>query len=156
MAPAPGNPVVATIKKAYRFFNESLQLVSKEVEVQFTPAVDAAEAMQRLGNDEKLILKALNAQLQRLAISDARKSALAGGLSKKILLNVIKPFRSMPPWNSMVDENLTGPAKSEARKKQTEALLELVKSNSVMLEAVKAASANSDDEDDDDGEDSAE
>lgn len=147
-----GQPVALTLKKTYKFYDESLTLISKEVEVAFTPATAVADAMSRLANSEALILKALNAQLQKLTISEARKNTLAGGLSKAIVLNTIKPFRMLPPWSTMVDESATGAVKSEQRKKQTTALLELVKSNAVILEAIKAASSSATDEDEDEDE----
>lgn len=141
------------IKKTYKYYNDALELVSKEVEVSFTPATDAASAMNRLGNNEAVILKALNAQLQKLTISEGRKSAVTGGISKKILLNVIKPFRLLPPWSLMVDESLTGAAKGEAKRKQTASLLDMIRGNSVILEAIKTASAADVDEDEDDNDD---
>lgn len=157
MIPTPTATPAATptIKKTYKYYNDNLELVSKEVEVVFVPASDATDAMNRLGNNEALILKALNAQLQRLAISDGRKSAVAGGINRKILLGILKPFRLLPPYNKMVDETLTGAAKSEAKRKQNSALLEMLKGNPVILEAIKAASQNADDDEDDDTEDDA-
>lgn len=150
----PVNPPVS-IKKTYKFYNDALELVSKEVEVSFTPAADAASAMSRLGNNEALILRALNAQLQKLTVSEARKSSVLGGISKKILLNVIKPFRLLPPWSLMVDEALAGAAKAEAKRKQTASLLDMIRGNPVILEAIKTASASATDEDEDEGDDDA-
>lgn len=144
-----------TVKKTYKFYNDQLELVSKEVEVSITPAVSTPEAMQRLGNNDALVLKALNAMIQRMAISEARRTAVTDGINKKVVLNVIKPFRLLPPWSTMVDDSLTGAAKSEAKRKQTAALLELVRSNPTILAAVKAASSTESDDDDDaeDGDD---
>jgi len=156
MVPTPNVPATSavTVKKSYKFFNENLEMVSKEVEVSFTPADNTADAMSRLGNNDALILKALNASLLRATVSEARKAALSGGISKKILLEVIKPLRALPMY--AIDENLTGTAKTEARRKQTEVLLTMVKQNSMLLEAIKSASASVDDDDEDSADESGE
>lgn len=150
--PETAGSTATTLKKSYKFYDDSLSLVSKEVDINFTPATAVADAMSRLANSEALILKALNAQLLKLTVSEARKTAVSGGLSKKIVLNTIKPFRGLPPWSAMVDETATGPVKAESRRKQTAALLELVKSSPVILEAIKAASSSATDEDEDEDE----
>jgi len=112
----------------------------------FGPIADPAQMlrMQRIGNDSEIVKKAVTAYLQRAAFNEKRKEIAGKGASKKIVLGVIKPLRNLPPWSAMED-----------RKAQTDSLLQMVKSNSVMVEAIKQASiaaAEVDDEDDNEDE----
>jgi hypothetical protein len=140
-AATPTAPAAVTVKKVYKYFHlDTFAEVSENAEVTFTPPADYGEAMQRIGNDSGVVLKAVTAYLQRAAFNEKRKEIAGKGASKKIVLGVIKPLRNLPPWSGMESD----------RKAQTESLLQMVKANPVMVEAIKAASieaANADDDD---------
>lgn len=158
MAPTPtttATPNDGTIKvsKKYKFFDSEFKLQTKEVEVAFTPAKDLAEATQRVNGDQSVMLKALNAHLQRMAFSEAKRSATVGGISRSVILAVLKPFRTMfPQFASMVDENATPEIKRKQKAAQTEAILELVKQSPVMMKSIIDASQAAPDSDEDDEE----
>jgi hypothetical protein len=139
----PAKPEAVTVKKTYRYFDlGTFTEIAENAEVTFVPPADYAEAMSRIGNDSEIVKKAVTAYLQRAAFGEKRKEIASKGASKKIVLGVIKPLRNLPPWSNMED-----------RKAQTESLLQMVKANSVMVDAIKAASiaAAETDEDEDEG-----
>ncbi len=138
-------PTPITVEKTYKYFNlDTFAEVAEKAQVTFTPPADYGEAMSRIGNDSGVVLKAVTAYLQRAAFNEKRKEIAGKGASRKIVLGVIKPLRNLPPWSGMEAD----------RKAQTESLLQMVKANAVMVEAIKAASlaaAEADDDDDADG-----
>lgn len=158
---------MSEIKKTYKFFDlDTLELKSEEKVITFEPAKDLAEAQARVGGDETTLLKALNTFLRSEALKAAEAEVTAKGGKRSVVLAVAKPFRALPPFSQMfvmvpekdASGNPTGKSvplvkdgeKVIDRKAQTKAILELVKSNSAMLETIKAGSASdSDDEDND-------
>lgn len=142
VTPAPGAEV---IKKTYKYFDlESFDEKSEQVEVTFMPAGSYGEAMQRISGDEATALKAINAFLQRLSFSEKRREIAAKGAPRKTVLGVAKAFRSLPPWDAIKD-----------RKEQTKSILSMIRQNTAIVEAIKAASlkaAEAGDEEEDDEE----
>lgn len=143
--PAPKGPEPVKIEKTYKYFSpETFELVSEKVERTFVPPADLADAMSRIGSDQGIVLKALTSYLSRAALREAKMSVTSKGISKNIVLSVLRPFRAMPPFNAIED-----------RTKQTDELLKMLRSNPAMVEVIKAASlsaAASDTDNDDDDE----
>jgi len=142
-SPTPAVPTVEIIEKSYSYFDgTTLESRTEPVKVEFTAPITLTDAMTRIDNSQEVVLRALTSYLRRAALSEAKKSVLSKGVSKKIVLGVLRPFRALPPWSTM------------DRAKQTEALLTMLRSNPAILEAIKAANAASDvDDDDNDGDD---
>lgn len=137
------------IEKTYKYFDlTDFELKEKTVKVNWTPAASYQEAVERLGNDQKILLDALNDAIKGVALSEKRKEVLSLGAPKKVALDFIKPFRMIPPYSSMVtDERGKGKWKDQYTS-QTKALLKDVAGNEFMLNAIRAAAATSSDEDD--------
>jgi hypothetical protein len=159
------------LKKVYKYFDlNDFKIKSEAKEIPFTPAETLAEAHERVGGDEKVLLKALNSYLKAEVLKAAEAEVTSKGGKKSVVLAICKPFRALPPWNAMfkmtaevIDGVPTGkmiPEVSDGekvidREKQTAAILDIVKSNEAMLNAIRAGSAQAseDDEDENDGED---
>ena len=144
------------VKKSYTIFDlETFEPKTVEREISFTPAGNSSEALERIGNSDETLLKALNAFLQRQAFTEARREVAKLGGSKKIVLSVIKPFRNMAPFNGIFKLDAAGNVVVENgeklvdRQAQTKALLQMIKANPAMVEAIKNASIAAADEDED-------
>lgn len=163
--------VAVILKKVYKYFDlTDFTIKSEAKEIPFTPAETLAEAHERVGGDEKVLLKALNSYLKAEVLKAAESEVTSKGGKKSVVLAICKPFRALPPWNSMfkmtaevIDGVPTGKMIPEVadgekvidREKQTKAILDVVKSNEAMLNAIRAGSeAASDDEDEDNENDS--
>lgn len=145
---ATPNPNV--IKKKYKYFDlESFEAKQVEKEIPFTPATNLAEANERIGSDEAILLNALNAYLRASALAAAEKEVAAMGGRKSIVLGVVRQFRAMPPFNKAADTK-------EGKAAQTKAILEMIKKNPDMIESIRqasleAAEAGAEDEAEDEG-----
>lgn len=119
-----------TIKKTYKYFDlDSFDQKSVEKDISFTPAVDLAEAHSRIGGDESVLLKALNAFLRAEVLAKAEAEVAALGGRKSVVLSIAKPLRLVPQF-----------AKIENRAEQTKAILEMLKSSPAMIDAIRQAS----------------
>ena len=98
----------------------------------FTPAVDVASAIQRLNNDQAVVLESLNSTLrsQTLAAARATVSVPAGAISKSKLLTLAKGFRELPMFKNI-----------EPRAAQTGKIADFILSNPAMA-AMIAFDAN--------------
>ena len=144
-SPVPSGSNVVKEQKVYSYFSpDTFESVSETVDVTFNKPTDLQDAMARIGNDQSIVLKALTSWLQRQTYAEAKRQVLGKGISKKIVLSVLRPFRSLSPWSAIED-----------RKAQTEELLKAVRSNPGLLEMIKTASmaavASDTDDDDDEG-----
>ncbi len=140
----PTAPAAKALEKTYSYFSaDTFESVDEKVTVNFVPPADLADAMSRIGNDQGIVLNALTAYLQRAALSAAKHEVMSKGVSKKIVLSVLKPFRMLPPWSNI-----------EKRTEQTEELLKMLRANEPIIAAIKAANAvvGAADDDDDEGE----
>lgn len=144
------------LKKTYKYFNlETLDQVSEEKTITFEPAKDLAEAQARVGGDEGTLLKALNAFLRGEALKAAEREVTSKGGKKSVVLAIAKPFRALPPFSTMYVLDSEGrPVVKDGekvvnRKAQTKAILEVIKSNPAMLDAIRAGSENDDDDSND-------
>lgn len=127
----PATPPKESVEKTYSYFDAAtLESKSEKVTVEFTPPASLAEAMERVGNDQTAIQNAITSYLRRSVLRDAKIAVLSKGVSKKIVLNVLKPFRALPPWSLIED-----------RGKQTSEILSMLRSNPAIMEAIKAANA---------------
>lgn len=127
----PVEPKTEKVQKTYRYFDlETFDEKSETVEITFTPAPSYADALARIGSDEKIATLAINGYLQRMAFREKKSEVARKGAPKKIVLNVIKPFRALPPWDAMAED----------RPAQTKAILDAIRTNDVMVGAIKAAS----------------
>jgi len=145
------------IKKVYKYFDlDTFEQKSEAVDVPFEPAKDLAEAQTRIGGDESVLLKALNSYLKAQVFAEAEKSVTSKGGRKAVVFAICKPFRALPPWSTMYVLNADGTPKVEDGEKvidraaQTASILQVVKSNQAMLDAIRAGSAQASDESDDD------
>lgn len=133
--------VTVPIKKTYKYFDADFNEQSKEITVNFEPALKYEDAVSRIGNDTVKITKAINNLLKREALSEAKKSVKAEGISSKAVMTFLRPFREVAPYKDM------------ERAEQTKALIGKVKESSFMLEAIKAASLAEVETDDDEDSD---
>lgn len=150
------------LKKTYKYFDlDTFESKSEEKTVSFEPAKDLAEAHTRVGGDESVLLKALNAFLKAQVLAQAEAEVTSKGGRKSVVLAIAKPFRALPPFNAMYELNADGTPKVADGEKvinradQTKAILTMIKGNAVMLDAIRAGS-QAPTEDETDGEDSAE
>lgn len=142
--------------KKYKYFDlDTFEQKEESVTVEFTPAKDLAEAHTRVGGDDAVMLAALNAYLKGQVLAEAEKSVTSKGGRKSVVFAICKPFRALPPWNTMYELNADGTPKVVDgekvidRAKQTESILNIVKSNQAMLDAIRAGSASDVAEDED-------
>lgn len=154
-APATDNKV----KKSVKFFDLSTgKEGKKEYEFIFNPSENYADAMTRvqaIANSEKLILAALNSVLESSAASEAKKTAIPeNGVSKKAVLEFLKPFRNIPPYSADVTKEKGQDGWKEQYNKQTDHILADAIKNEFMLNAMKAAASvsSTDDSDEDESE----
>lgn len=142
------NEVVAaaaeTIKKSFKFFNLSnLKLEAKDIEVTFTPATEIPVAVERLGNDSKLVLSILNDALREKTVQDAKKNAAPEGVaSKKTVLDFIKSFRMSPTFATIVTTEKGDAGWKDQYNKQTDAILSQILQVPFMMDQLKAIAAN--------------
>lgn len=164
-----------TIEKTYKYFDlDTFEQKSETVNVEFTPPSDLNEANTRLnalGNANDVLLQAITAYLRTKALNAAEQTVVSKGGRKSVVLAVLKPFRAMPPFNSMFVLDASGKVVTETytvargerkgqsvtenkvdKVAQTKAILDLVKSNPAMINAIKQASleATADGEETDD------
>lgn len=123
-----------TYKRKIEYLDlEDFDIKEKRVEYTFAPASDYQEAVERLGGDEKKLLRAVNAQLKIEAAQEAMKNE---GVSDnlKTVNKIIRPFRNLQPWKSM------------SKDEQDKALFEMLKSNSALVQTIRDNAENEDDE----------
>lgn len=141
--------VSKVIKKTFKFFDENFTSQSKDIEVKFVPATTYAEALQRL-NDEKTATAALNVALENLAVAEERKKVVGSlGLSKKAVLDFIKPFRGVPKYAALVTTEKGDAGWKDQYNKQTDAILADCKGNEFVMMNIRAAAQNASDDDTD-------
>ncbi len=151
---------MTTFNKKYKYFDlVTFEIKTEEVPITFDPAKDLAEAHERVGGDGTVLLKALNAYLKSVVLMEAEKSVTSKGGKKSVVLAICKPFRALPPWNSMYEMTVDAEGKPTPkvengekvidRGRQTKAILDIVKSNEAMLNAIRAGSALASDDDED-------
>lgn len=143
------------LKKVYKYFDlTTFESKSEEKTVSFEPAKDLAEAHTRMGGDDAVLLKALNGYLKAEALAQAEAEVTSKGGRKSVVFAICKPFRALPPWNAMYVLNADGSIKVEDGEKvidraaQTASILNVVKSNQAMIDAIRAGSAAPADESD--------
>jgi hypothetical protein len=148
------NSNVEKIEKTYKGFDlETLKSISVKKEVEFTPATSYQDAVQRLGSDQKILLKALNDALRAQTLTAARKEALgSNGGSRKAVLDFIKPYRMSPKFAAMVTKERGTDGWKDEYAKQTDSILQEVSQVPFIMENLKAVAAAAVDDDDTDGE----
>ena len=140
MTPTAVTPSPVTLEKVYKYFDaDTLETKSEKVAVTFNPANDLQDAMGRIGNDQGVVLKALNSYLKRASLQAAKRNVMSKGVSRTVVLSVLRPLRALPPWSLIED-----------KAKQTDELLKILRSNPAMLEAIRAGAAQVNDDDDED------
>lgn len=126
------------ITKKYSFYNENLEPEEKTVEVPFTEAKTYEEAVSRLGNDTASLTRAINATLRRQALKAEMLKVRGQGISSKVLMEFIRPYREVPKFKAVTDWT-----------EQTKMILSEIKNVSFILDAVRAKSAAEGDEEED-------
>lgn len=156
-----------TLTKTYKYFDlDTFETKTETVQVPFTEETEIAVALQKIGNDQEVLLKAINSLLKSEALAKAEQSVIEKGGRKSVVLSVMKPFRSMPPYNGYFlfeadgktkklrtrktrsGETVTEPAMDKAR--QDKELMEMFKSNPALLNSIKQASLEAVGTEDDD------
>lgn len=137
---------VVSIKKTYEIYNDNLELVSKEVTVNFTPPLNYEEAVSRLGNDINKMLEGLTAILRREELNKARKEAgVSGGINRAVLMEFIKPYRELPQFASLITATDKRKATAEEWNKQTSEILNQIKNVPFIMDSIRQASAKVED-----------
>lgn len=144
------------IEKTYKYFDlDTFETKTETVKVDFTEETELASALSKIGNDESIILRAINALLKAEALAKAEQSVIEKGGRKSVVLAVMKPFRAMPPFNSYFvtdsagkkvmrtrktrsGETVTEPAMDKAR--QDKEIMNLLKANPALIASIKQAS----------------
>ena len=122
-----------------RVFNlDTLERETKEREYDVLNLTDLNEAMKSI--EDQRLLALINLGLQKEALMNAKKAI--GGSNAKTVLNFINNFRNLPQF-----------AKIEERKKQTEEVMNFIKSVTPMYDQLKQLAAESKDEDGQDDDD---
>ncbi len=120
------------ISKEYTKFDlDSMKEITETVNVTFVPASNSKEAFDRIGNDETVLVEALNDYLREKALRDAKKAFKAGGASKATVYAFIKPMREFAEFKKLEGD----------RKAQTEAILAKVRTIDFLLDNLKALAA---------------
>lgn len=136
------------VTKKYKYFDLSdFSEKSQDVSIDFAPAKTFEDAVARLGSDQKILVNALNAALKKAALREASATVKSQGVSKKAMLDFIKPYRNASPFKELVTTEKGDKNWKDQYNAQTKALIEQVKNVPFMVEAIKSASANMDDED---------
>lgn len=150
----PSAPTTAIpLNKTYKYFDlDSFEKKSVAGSGSFTPAATMDEAAQRINGDQSIVLTAINAYLQKQALKDLKRSVLpANAGNTAVLSSIMKPFRAMPPYSAIGAVNAKGEFEVD-RKKQTEAILSMIKGIPQLVETIKTASAGLDDDEEQDDE----
>lgn len=127
------------ITKNYTVFNlDTMAVESLPISKDFTPATSTAEAIERLGSDEAVILDALNAALTDKILSDARKEAFGGNkVPKSAVLKHVNVYRNSPQFSKLVTEERGKPNWKEQYSAQTAAILKAVKDVPFIMDAIR-------------------
>src|SRR5437667_7162283 len=133
-----------SIKKSYEFFDENLVLQQKEVTVEyetFTGEAKPEKVMAKL-NEINRWVDAANFLIRNEALKAAKASAgVAGGINRAVLMEYIKSYREIAPFDAMITVSDKRKASAEEWNKQTSAILEQVKNIPFIMNAIRAASA---------------
>jgi len=133
-----------SIKKSYEFFDENLVLQQKEVPVEyetFTENAHPQKVMAKL-NEINRWVDAANFLIRNEALKAAKASAgVAGGINRAVLMEYIKSYREIAPFDVMITVSDKRKASAEEWNKQTNAILEQVKNIPFIMNAIRAASA---------------
>jgi len=140
-------PEAEEIKKSVKFYDlVSFEMKEAEIKASFTPPATFQEAMTALstmlsGNQESL-RDALIPILRNAAIANQKRTAIGeNGAPKRIVLDQIKTFRDVPPFNAMVTAERGKPGWKEQYQKQTDAIVAEVKGVPFIVNAIKAKAA---------------
>src|SRR6266853_843484 len=133
-----------SIKKSYEFFDENLVLQQKEVPVEyetFTSDAHPQKVMAKL-NEINRWVDAANFLIRNEALKSAKASAgVSGGINRAVLMEYIKSYREIAPFDAMITVSDKRKASAEELNKQTSAILEQVKNIPFIMNAIRAASA---------------
>lgn len=155
--PVP-TPKLEKVTKVYKYFNlDTFETIKEVVEVTFSAPATLQEAMERVENNTDNILKALSSFLKRAAFKEKKLEIAKKGARSALVLNAIRVFRSMPPFDAIYELDSSGQAKKDKeggfvvdRKEQTRQLLEVLKTNKPMVDAIRAAAIRDAELEDDD------
>lgn len=134
-------PKTIKLTKKYEGYNENLELISVEKEIEFTEVVDNEKALEVL-NSTNGYIDAANYLVRRNALSEARKAAgLSGGISREVLMEFIKPYRELPNFAAMIKSEDKRKASAEEWNAQTQAILDQIKNVPFIMQSIKDRSA---------------
>lgn len=138
-----------TLEKEYKYFDlNDFEVKNEKATATIQVAENLEEANTLLENEANLI-NAANAFARAKSLAVAENSVTSKGGKKSIVFAVIRPFRDMPPFNTVgatKDEKGAYVKDSDGniiidKKKQTRAILEMVKKSEEMIQSIREASA---------------
>lgn len=145
--------------KTYTYFDlDKMEKVEVVKEIPTFVPKSADEVLSLVSENNELLTKAVNAFLKRSELKAIKKEVAALGGSTTVVMSIAKPFRMMPPFNTIYELNSDGTVKVEKgekvidRKEQSKKIFEFIKSVPALVASIKAASEASVDSDDDDDE----
>ncbi len=145
-SPAPaqstGLPEKEITKKFKIFDVDSFSIKEETKTFKFQPAATSEEAIKRLGNDEKVLVEALNEVLEHRTIIANRPA----GVSKKAVLDFIKGWRNAEPYRSMVKKNKGDEGWKTEYNAQTDSIFAAIKNIPPMVELIKNLPSGGDEE----------
>lgn len=123
--------------KAYNL--KTLLLEDAKYKVEFEPAKSSAEAIERLGNDEAVLIALLNSALESKALETAKTSAFTADMvAKQSVLKHVNVYRNSPQYKDMVTVERGHKDWKEQYGKQTEKILSDVKDVPFIMNAIRA------------------
>jgi hypothetical protein len=144
-----------TAKKKIRFYDlTTFELKEKEVPLSFTPAASYEEGFARLqaslNDDAEALRDAVNTILREKEFAAQKRQAIGdNGASKKIVLDQIKNWRDVPPFDAIVTTEKGKDGWKPQYDKQTAAILEQAKDVPFVVNAIKAKAAKDTSDDSD-------
>jgi hypothetical protein len=142
---------VKKIEKKVKFYDlTDLMMKSQDIKLDFTPAGNFQEALQRIsaGAKSEELTEMLNSILESKAISEAKKNQIPGGFaSKKVVMEFIKSYRVVPQFAALVTLEKGDAGWKPQYDKQTDAILGQIKNIPFLMDSLKAIAATSTDED---------
>lgn len=141
---SPKATEVETIRVKRNVFDiEKFERVTLEGDTQYKDATSVEEVTTEIGNDTAKLLKLLNIARRRMAILEAKKQLTSpNAVKSSIVAQFVKTFKMIPPFMSMPTNT------PEERKAQKQAIYSMIRSQEMILNGIKAASAAATDEDD--------
>ena len=131
-----------TIKIEGSYFDlDAFEEKSESTEIEFLPAADLADAMERVGNDADRVVELINSALRAQAVNAAKREISAKGVGKQLVYKVARGFYELPQFAGM--------SLAEKRK----AVFGMLREAPALLQSLREAAAASDDDENEENDD---